>query len=393
MKELAEPHRMPNLDERRLDRQIADLYEAATTDGLWDNWLSSTAGLFGSDSGLAVIQEPVTGRNELVTAYNMNAQALQLYGEYYHRCDLWTQRSARTLMKAAISADLCTDEEFANSEMYVDFSRRYANDQFYVVGAVLPVERTIGVIGFQNARKSGPFERHHARALDRLLPHLQRALIVRARLGEATARNAASEAALEALVHGVAMVSLDGALVYANAAARDILGSGDGMALGSHGRLSAARPDETRSLLAIIAGCGRPTGGGALTVSRPSGLRPLEVIAAPLSGATSSGATFGRMPARAGAVLFLRDPESQPRPMPEMLAVLYGLTPAEAQLAAGLVSYRTLEQIAAEHRLSRETLRTQLKQLFAKTGTNRQSELVGFLASGIAALLQRRRVG
>ena len=79
--------------------------------------------------------------------------------------------------------------------------------------------------------------------------------------------------------------------------------------------------------------------------------------------------------------------------MPEMLAVLYGLTPAEAHLAAGLVSYRTLEQIAAERRLSRETLRTQLKQLFAKTGTNRQSELVGFLASGIAALLQRRRVG
>lgn len=379
---------MPNIKEPGLERLIADLYEAATTERLWGDWSASAARLFGSHSALAVVQEPTTGSSEPVVAHNMNAKALQLYGEYYHRCDLWTQRSARTLMKARISADLCTDEEFANSEMYVDFSRRYADDQFYVVGAVLPVGHSMGVIGFQNARKAGPFERHHARALDRLLPHLQRALIVRARLAEATAQKATPEAALEAIVHGVATVSLDGVVVHANAAARDILGRRDGLSLAPGGRLAAARPDETQSLLAIIAGCGRAAGGGALSLSRPSGLRRLEVIAAPLSGAIRHG-----MPAKAGAVLFLRDPELQPRLLPEMLAVLYGFTPAEALLAAGLVSYRTLEQIADERGLSRETLRTQLRQLFAKTGTSRQSELVGFLASGIAALLRGRRAG
>lgn len=380
------PITLTNMTEPDLDHLIADLYDAAMAPGLWTDWLSSAANCFGGHTGMSVVQDGQSGAVDLLGAHNVSMQALQLYGEYYHKCDLWTQRSGKTLMKATISADLCTDEEYANSEIYVDFSKPHSGGQFYVVGAVLPVDRDIGVIGFQNPRDAGPFSRLHAAGLDRLLPHLQRALLIRARLQRAEVRGAASEAVLDSLNHGILLVSLDGAAVHANEVACRILENGDGLSLGRTGLLLGGRPAETNALRTLIAGCARLTGGGALSLRRPSGLRPLEVIVAPLARTVLS-----RLPARAGAIVFLRDPEALLQPVPEVLGAFYRLTPAEARLAADLLEHLTLEEIAARRRLSRETLRTQLRELFRKTGTNRQSELVGFLAAGLAATIRQRQ--
>lgn len=58
----------------------------------------------------------------------------------------------------------------------------------------------------------------------------------------------------------------------------------------------------------------------------------------------------------------------------------FGLTAAEAALADALVHGATLEQCAAQRGTSVHTVRGQLRALLAKTGTNRQSEVVGLLA-------------
>lgn len=58
----------------------------------------------------------------------------------------------------------------------------------------------------------------------------------------------------------------------------------------------------------------------------------------------------------------------------------FGLTAAEAALADALVHGATLEQCAGQRGTSVHTVRGQLRALLAKTGTNRQSELVGLLA-------------
>ena len=377
-----------NLRELDLDRLIAGLYEAAMQPDLWENWISSAAKCFGSGSGLSVVQDVRNGAVELLSAHNVSADALRLYGEYYHQCDLWTQRSGRTLMKATLSADLCTDEEFANSEIYVDFSKPHADDQFYVVGAVVPVGQEIGVIGFQNPRRRGAFSRLHATALDRLLPHLQRALTIRAKLREAEGRDAASEAVLDSLSHGILLVTLGGALVHTNRVAEEILRQADGLAIGVKGGLVAAGSADTSELRRMIASCAFAVGGGGMRLARPSGLRPLEVIVAPLAGSARRV-----VPAKSAAIIFLRDPEVHSRPVPDLLVDLYRLTPAEARLATDLLTYRTLEEISAQRRLSRETLRTQLKELFRKTGTSRQSELIGFLTAGLAVGVQQRTRG
>jgi DNA-binding NarL/FixJ family response regulator len=57
----------------------------------------------------------------------------------------------------------------------------------------------------------------------------------------------------------------------------------------------------------------------------------------------------------------------------------YGLTAAETRLASMLMEGLALEQIATRLGVSRNTLRSQLRQIFRKTGTRRQAELVSRL--------------
>jgi DNA-binding CsgD family transcriptional regulator len=70
-------------------------------------------------------------------------------------------------------------------------------------------------------------------------------------------------------------------------------------------------------------------------------------------------------------------------PTAEVLQGLFDLTPGEARVAHAIGKGRAIETIATAAGVSRETVRTQLKMVFAKTGLNRQAELVALL-SGIA---------
>jgi DNA-binding CsgD family transcriptional regulator len=69
----------------------------------------------------------------------------------------------------------------------------------------------------------------------------------------------------------------------------------------------------------------------------------------------------------------------------EVLQSLFDLTPAEARLARSLTEGEPLETIAMKSGVTRNTLTTHLKRVFAKTGCRRQAELVGLLG-GLRAI-------
>jgi DNA-binding CsgD family transcriptional regulator len=60
----------------------------------------------------------------------------------------------------------------------------------------------------------------------------------------------------------------------------------------------------------------------------------------------------------------------------DLLRCHFGLTPAEARLALHLVAGETLRSAEVKLSISYETARTHLKNIFNKTGTSRQAELV-----------------
>lgn len=66
---------------------------------------------------------------------------------------------------------------------------------------------------------------------------------------------------------------------------------------------------------------------------------------------------------------------------PSLLMKLYGLTAAEARLAKELVQGTAVEDYALKFSVSVATVRTQLRQVLAKTGYERQQDLVRHLAA------------
>ncbi len=87
------------------------------------------------------------------------------------------------------------------------------------------------------------------------------------------------------------------------------------------------------------------------------------------------------------AVIFLSDPHWQNDFEPARLERFYGLTPAEARLTILLVQGLSLEEGAGKLNVSLNTVRTHLKRIFTKTGTNRQSEVVRIILSGVIGII------
>ena len=61
------------------------------------------------------------------------------------------------------------------------------------------------------------------------------------------------------------------------------------------------------------------------------------------------------------------------------VAAMHGITRAEARLASMLADGISLEEVAEALLVSIQTVRSQLKSVFAKTGVTRQAELVALL--------------
>jgi DNA-binding CsgD family transcriptional regulator len=79
------------------------------------------------------------------------------------------------------------------------------------------------------------------------------------------------------------------------------------------------------------------------------------------------------------ALLTLNVLAPKPGPPAAILAKTFRLTPAEAKLACVIARGASPGIAAGELKISRETARNQLKSVFAKTDTHRQSELVALL--------------
>lgn len=86
---------------------------------------------------------------------------------------------------------------------------------------------------------------------------------------------------------------------------------------------------------------------------------------------------FGDQPV---ALLVCHEPGKRIELDPFVIAVAFELTPGEARVAVATGQGLTAEQIARAHGVTINTVRSQLRSIFDKTGTARQAELVSVLA-------------
>ena len=85
------------------------------------------------------------------------------------------------------------------------------------------------------------------------------------------------------------------------------------------------------------------------------------------------------------------NPDRDPPPAGALLRQRYGLTPREVDVALLVLHGQGVKPIAQQLALSANTVRTHLHNIFTKTRTHRQAELVGLLLTTPHQQSGRRR--
>jgi DNA-binding CsgD family transcriptional regulator len=85
--------------------------------------------------------------------------------------------------------------------------------------------------------------------------------------------------------------------------------------------------------------------------------------------------------ARSYALLIVTPVTARRSPPVELLRSLFDLTPSEARVARSLAAGDSLDDIAANGGVSRNTVRSQLQQVLEKMGCSRQAEVTALLSN------------
>jgi DNA-binding CsgD family transcriptional regulator len=299
----------------------------------------------------------------------------------YDRIDRWTKspyatdnpRSQRLIpnieCRFLTDLDRFTREELDNEPFYTEILR--PGGLGWCVGTSIrsPSGDTL-VVSIEKAFAKGPVPRAMAERLDALRPHLARAGVLSGRLGLDRARTAI--ATLEMIGLPAAAVTQSGRALVTNAG---FLASAPSVAVGARDQVQFNTPaaqamflESLRARPLSLAETGRsiPVAGSGLMAPLIAHVAPLRLSGLDIfTGAVS--------------ILFLTPLTQQSSPAPELLQALFDLTPTEARVASLLIDGKSVESITRVQSVSVNTVRTQLKAVFAKTGVERQSELVSML--------------
>jgi DNA-binding CsgD family transcriptional regulator len=370
------------MHETRVDRLVGLLYDAATAPELWPAALEALGDALG---GCALVMSILSPRDGLKFA-----ATVRIDPDYRAIIEQRYAGPATNPLVAAMPRlpvtvpvareAILPDREYLGGELYNEVFRPQGLTHA-AVACVLRTPDHIVPLGIVRQAGSERPDRRDLRLLRRLLPHMQRSVQLSLRLGSLEARGSVAEEALDHLPLGVILVDAGGKVLFLNRSAEAVVAAADGLTV-RDGMLSAARPAETRALGRLVAeaaatGAGAGlSSGGAMALSRPSMSGPLPVLVAPLRG--QQPLLADRRPA---AAVFVTDPGRCASVPGRRLVELFGLTPAEAQLAVGLLAGKRLGRIAADRGVQIPTVRNQLRAVLAKTGTTRQADLVRLLAT------------
>lgn len=349
----------------------AMVLDAALDPALWPTALSAFARAGGSEASVFMTAQSATGLGAPSAGFEEVIEAASADG--------WSQRNprfprinSRTWTNFVCDTDLLTADEIARDPFYNELLRPFGLK--WAAGSILFSSPTLGPVAvtLERALDSDPFTPAELAALDALRPSFARAVRLAESLGFRK---------LDGMIEGWEAAEIAGAILGPQGVVLRLTDAltrllGDGLVLRGS-RLTAMASDDNRRLQARIDGSLHPAGLTAadpILIRRPSGRPPLVVEILPL--AQDRMLVFNG----ARAIAVIRDPAAVSASSERRLAVLFGLSRAEARLTALLGSGVTLAASAERLSIRYETARTQLKAIFVKTDTHRQADLVALFA-------------
>lgn len=219
----------------------------------------------------------------------------------------------------------------------------------------------------------------------RITPHITNALNVQQHLRKTAERALIGYELLSRMRQPIFLVDADRNVVFSNPAAQEILDEGVILRQQSNklvfreARVSLDFAISMRNMALVQFHTEAPVSERNDRRSIKLKIKESGEVAVMTLIAMRPEATNGAFGSAPLALATIYEPGRIAEPDPFLLAATFNLTPAEARVAARLCAGDALKHIAKENKLSLNTVRTQLRSVFEKTGTNRQADLVRLL--------------
>lgn len=237
------------------------------------------------------------------------------------------------------------------------------------------------IFDIQRGRNQTAFDAADIALLQLITPHLRRAM----ELGQAFQSTRALTASYAKLPYGVVVVDSQLRVMHLNAAAESIMMRPRSTLRWKSGMLATMDPGSTAKLQQLVGeACARGAeamscSGGDLVLRAEGEGGGLDLA---LSVMPATGHASEQFPQVRQAVIYLRPLTLDlPDGFEDQLRRLFDFTPAEARLAAALASGTALKEAAMLQGIRFSTARSYLENIFRKTRTRQQSQLVALLKS------------
>jgi DNA-binding CsgD family transcriptional regulator len=382
---------------KELSALIDLIYEAVLGNDLWPSVLIKLADAVGAAH---VVMPSVDWRANIFAtiAPRDDPDLVASYKEYWaFRDPVFRRATFRTVEERRATFrpvgeiytldSLMPREEFAATPVFNEWWRP-SEYSLATAGATLVVEDQFSaLVCVSNAPGKDFLTDEQLRLFEAVARHLGRAVRINRQLWKLELANLAATERIAMLQEGAMLADASGRVVLANAVAKAMLDSRDGIFL-CDGRLAVAGgPDALQKLVASCAGRSVGIGGpgGELKVPRDLPRSPLHVTVAPLRSDT-------RLPdvpwigfGSPVAIVTVTDRDLDRRRRQMNLRRRFDLTSTEAALAAEILRGDGRKAAARRCGISDATAKTHLANIFEKTGTHRQAELVRCLLGAAEA--------
>jgi DNA-binding CsgD family transcriptional regulator len=364
--------------DKKLDHLIGVLYETALDPGLWKEAIG-LCGLYagGVDAQLLIMcKKTETPISAILAGTVFPEQGNADFVNYYGSID----PNLKFISQGALDEWRCCHEVnnqhfIDHNEFYQDFLLAY-NARYRMTGRVNEDSDQYSLFGVLRAVGQQPFGVLEQQAAQRFSGHLQRALRLQKHTQILHTKAELGARAIDALALAMLIVDGAGVILHLNGAAEYLLNNRVCGLTCKAGQLFTDHPADKNKLRHIIveATC-YPATGGTMFLNGTESFEPHHMFVTPLPAA-SPFAQDWQIPLalilvmKAGKVLSPLD----------LLGKLYDLSPAELRVASALLSGISTDEYGQQTGVSSNTVRTQLKSMFKKTGTRRQAELVAVLS-------------
>ncbi len=352
------------MSDDRFDETVSAIYEAALLPTLWPTVLSRLCEDLGFMGGLVTMRSE--GAESWIYTPSMKGISMEFAaGGWPARNERMTRILQLNSCSFVQDFDLFTPEEWETSPLYREFL--FPRGHGYGAGTLISTPgRTQIIVALERLLREGPVSAETIQRLDRLRPHMARALVLQEASQRQQAQTMLDSLSLAGLA--AAIVTGSGRIVAANAefetldaqlpiTARDQLLPTDApVRLQLQTALADISPETVRSI--------------AVPGTESADAFVLHVL--PLRRNARDLAPLGAAILLASRVMRVGETTDSTR----LLRTLYDLTRSEAKVALAILGGSSLREIAARDGLSYETVRSFAKSAYGKTGSDGQVELV-----------------